>query len=160
MKAHVLKTQTDAFQDMLEGELTFNHRNNDRGFQAGDHVIFAEVSLPLPIKNADLRTGRYMLAKILYLMQDEYNVRDNYSVFSFTLPKLCGLLSDGRLLVADSESRHSSDGFIVRSVVLESFDEVKPLTFSAYGSVDFAMGRHLREVLLRSLRPINQEDFL
>jgi len=43
MKIHELKTDPDVFQQVWEGQKTFEIRKNDRNFQVGDMLVLRET---------------------------------------------------------------------------------------------------------------------
>lgn len=76
MAHHELKIEQAYFNAVRNGIKTFEIRNNDRGFQAGDTVLLKETQ-PVP---AFPYTGRELLATIGYVIG--YAQKENYVVFS------------------------------------------------------------------------------
>ena len=77
---HELKIRKCFFQPALDRIKTFEiRRNNDRGFQAGDEVLFHEVS---EISN-NVTTGRQAKGRITYVLN--YEQKEDYVVFAFEL---------------------------------------------------------------------------
>ena len=71
---HKLKILPQYFSPIIEGRKTFEVRENDRGYQAGDTVEICEW-------DADkLYTGRVYRAKIGYV--STFSQKDNWVVFS------------------------------------------------------------------------------
>ncbi|WLD64720.1 DUF3850 domain-containing protein [Pseudomonas sp. OVF7] len=77
---HELKIRKCFFDPVLERIKTFEiRRNNDRGFQAGDEVLFHEVS---EISH-NVTTGRQAKGRITYVLN--YEQKEDYVVFAFEL---------------------------------------------------------------------------
>jgi hypothetical protein len=77
---HELKIKRCFFDPVIARIKTFEiRRNNDRGFQAGDEVLFCEVSEI----SANVDTGRQAKGKITYVLN--YEQKEDYVVFSFEL---------------------------------------------------------------------------
>ena len=77
---HELKIRKCFFEPVLERIKTFEiRRNNDRGFQAGDEVLFHEVSEI----SQNVTTGRQAKGRITYVLN--YEQKEDYVVFSFEL---------------------------------------------------------------------------
>lgn len=85
MKIHELKLLIHFCDDVAEGRKTFEIRENDRGFQAGDHIHFQAVDdtgckISHPINS--------LVFKITYVLSG-YGLRDGYVAFAMVmLPKL------------------------------------------------------------------------
>ena len=60
---HNLKTWIPYFEDIINGLKTFELRKNDRDFSVGDILILEEYD-----KENDLRTGRTIEAKVIYIL--------------------------------------------------------------------------------------------
>jgi hypothetical protein len=70
-KEHVLKTDHVVFQDVLDGNKTFEIRFNDRGYQVGDLVILKETEFTgEQIKSGQslVYTGREIQKRISYVL--------------------------------------------------------------------------------------------
>lgn len=74
MTTHLIKTEKSYFKAVKEGRKTFEIRQNDRGYQAGDKVILEELN------NLNLTTGERIKADIGYVIG--YKQQENYVVFS------------------------------------------------------------------------------
>ena len=69
---HQLKCESKYFKDVVEGEKTFEIRNNDRNFHVGDFVGLNELTdHPCNGKGEHLETGRCALFYIHYILDDE-----------------------------------------------------------------------------------------
>lgn len=88
MKIHKLKTWPDYFEAVLNGEKTFEIRENDRGFQKGDIVVLEEYdptkslkieAMGRPIEDVGY-TGRKIEKQISYVTNWEQ--KENYIVMS------------------------------------------------------------------------------
>lgn len=85
---HDLKLTPPYFQAVMEGRKTFEVRQNDRGFQAGDSVTLKEwdENMPRPADFLHMHhqnwklTGRTIVKKIGYVTGFEQ--RPNWVVFS------------------------------------------------------------------------------
>lgn len=78
-REYVLKTSKDFADDILLGRKMFEIRENDRGYQAGDHIGFQVLdeyglTLPHPI----IRKG-YMITYVL----SGYGLKYGYVAFGF-----------------------------------------------------------------------------
>jgi hypothetical protein len=60
---HILKIWPQYYEPLLEGDKTFEVRQNDRGFQRGDALWFVEVSSDEP----HIPTGRRATATVSYV---------------------------------------------------------------------------------------------
>ena len=75
---HQLKIAECYFNPGVQGEKPFEiRRNNDRGFQKGDTVLFREVN------QVGLNTGREFRAEITYVTG--YAQKEDYVVFGYRL---------------------------------------------------------------------------
>jgi ASC-1-like (ASCH) protein len=74
---HKLKILPQYFNPIIEGRKTFEIRENDRGYQAGDTVELCEWD------DINLYSGRAYKAKIGYV--SALNQKDNWVVFSLIL---------------------------------------------------------------------------
>jgi ASC-1-like (ASCH) protein len=73
---HYLKTVQPFFDAVWEGEKKFEVRVNDRNFQVGDTVYLEEWD----VEKKEL-TGRRVMTKINYILDDPQYVKDGYVVF-------------------------------------------------------------------------------
>lgn len=70
-KEHVLKTDHVVFQDVLDGNKTFEIRFNDRGYQVGDLVVLKETEFTgEQMKSGQplVYTGREIQKRISYVL--------------------------------------------------------------------------------------------
>lgn len=70
-KEHVLKTDHIVFQDVLDGNKTFEIRFNDRGYQVGDLVILKETEFTgkqMKFGQPLVYTGREIQERISYVL--------------------------------------------------------------------------------------------
>lgn len=107
---HELKTLPGYFQAIIEGRMTFNVRwNEDRGFQAGDIIVFNEFD---PSRKNSPFTGRLYKGLITYV--SNLKQQPGYVVFSFRpLPApLPGEASqeDATIYASIAEHFHQSNG--------------------------------------------------
>lgn len=73
---HDLKINTSYFLAVLDGDKTFEIRDNtNRGFQKGDSVILREVN------DLGLKSNRWVKVRITYVLN--YAQKEDYVVFSF-----------------------------------------------------------------------------
>ena len=67
-KVHHLKTWPPYFQEIVEGNKTFDIRKNDRDFKTGDLIIFEEYAM------GDLYTGRTIIRRIGYMLESQWGL--------------------------------------------------------------------------------------
>lgn len=77
MKTHRIKLNEDFCDAVLSGEKSFEVRENDRGYQKGDHVVFSSItktSLPFyhPIESKTY--------EITYVLSG-WGIKEGYVVF-------------------------------------------------------------------------------
>lgn len=78
---HELKVLPAYFEAILDGRKTAEVRyNGDRGFQAGDEVVFIEYDGDKGYFEGNF-SGRKILAKITYVFN--YEQKENFVVFCF-----------------------------------------------------------------------------
>jgi len=76
MKFHELKTYDKYFDDIVNGNKTFEVRENDRDFKVGDILILCEY---LPVKN--VHTGRQVAREIKYILKGgRFGIKKGYVV--------------------------------------------------------------------------------
>ena len=81
MKIHHLKAWPPIYQAMLDGRKPFDFRKNDRGFAAGDIVVFWEWD---PEALREPYTGRFFDATITYLIHGgQFGIPKGFVVFAF-----------------------------------------------------------------------------
>ena len=74
---HTLKTHPPYFQQILDGQKTFEVRKNDRGFEPGHYVILDEWE-----PETKQYTGRKEVFQISFLLQGEFGLPSDVCVFS------------------------------------------------------------------------------
>ena len=75
---HALKTEHDFFVSVLDGEKTFEVRNNDRDFRVGDYLALNELD---ERKNGYTRDS--ILVRVTYLLDDKRFCKDGYVIMGF-----------------------------------------------------------------------------
>lgn len=75
---HALKTEKSFYEAVREGRKRFEVRFNDRGYKVGDHLALNEYDAE---KNE--YTGRTMLVKITYILDDERFCKKDFVVIGF-----------------------------------------------------------------------------
>ena len=82
-KTHKLKTLSEYFQKVWDGNKTFEIRINDRDFKVGETVLLYEFN-----QEKNDYTGRYCEVKITYIFAGgKYGLADGYVCFSFSVLK-------------------------------------------------------------------------
>ena len=79
---HYLKTDTKVFQDVLDGNKTFEIRFNDRDFQVGDSVLLKETKFTgeqIESGQPLIFTGREIHKRISYLLSG-YGLQDGWVI--------------------------------------------------------------------------------
>ena len=79
---HDLKTDTKVFQDVLDGNKTFEIRFNDRDFQVGDSVLLKETQFTgeqIESGQPLIFTGREIHKRISYLLSG-YGLQDGWVI--------------------------------------------------------------------------------
>ena len=85
---HELKCERRFFIIVSEGKKTFEIRKNDRDFQMGDYLALNETDRE---DGEDYYTGNSLVARVVYILDDEAYVPKGYVVMSITLAKIsCG----------------------------------------------------------------------
>lgn len=79
---HILKTDPEYFQNIVDGIKKFEIRKNDRNFQVGDYILLFEYD-----RQNDVFSNRYLLIQISYLLTNvpEFGLYDGYCVFGFEI---------------------------------------------------------------------------
>ena len=76
IKVHELKTWSEPFQAIWEGEKQFEFRRNDRDFKVGDVLFLREW-------NPDTGyTKRAMITNVTYIMTSGFGVPEGYCIMS------------------------------------------------------------------------------
>ena len=79
MKIHTLKTVAPYFEDVLDGEKTFDIRKNDRKFRVGDILILKEYK-----PKDDIYSGRELRRVIKYIFTGgRYGLDKDYCILGF-----------------------------------------------------------------------------
>lgn len=71
---HALSLNKLVFADVATGKKTFDVRKNDPHFKVNDYVAFNECD------NSNEFTGRCIIAKIVYIYEDENYIQPEYCV--------------------------------------------------------------------------------
>ena len=81
MKIHDLKITPGHYQSVSDEVKTFEVRNNDRDFKRGDYLLLREW-------NPDTKdyTGRKLIRRIIYVLDDSLFVIEGYVVLSLGVP--------------------------------------------------------------------------
>ena len=79
---HELKTWPPFFDAIVDGRKTFEVRNNDRGFNAGDVLHLREYDPSKPMASDYFRyTGRELRVRVTYVLSGEkFGVKDGFVV--------------------------------------------------------------------------------
>jgi hypothetical protein len=80
MKTHELKTVQPYFERCWETSKTFEVRKNDRNFQTGDHILLKEYD-----QETDTYSGRELVCRIEYVLNEFPALEKGYVVFSFSI---------------------------------------------------------------------------
>jgi ParB family chromosome partitioning protein len=81
VKIHNLRTHQWSYQDIVNGQKTFDIRKNDRGFGVGDYLLLKETR---EIDNED--TGNEALVSVGYLVERSgLGLKDGYCVMGIDL---------------------------------------------------------------------------
>lgn len=81
MKTHDLKITPGHFQSISDEIKTFEIRKNDRGYKKGDYLLLREW-------NPDTKdyTGRSLIRRAIYILDDSNYVLQEYVVISLQVP--------------------------------------------------------------------------
>lgn len=81
MKEHVLKLETNYYQDVESGKKCFEVRKNDRNFKVGDYVKFKEIVTTC--NSGEIETGRMSeVYTIKYIFEGgQYGLDVGFCVF-------------------------------------------------------------------------------
>ena len=79
---HELKTWPAFYDSLVRGNKKFELRKNDRDFQIGDMVQLKEYD-----PNVDYYTGRYIIARINYILltAESMGLKEGYCIFCFEI---------------------------------------------------------------------------
>ncbi len=79
MNTHYLKTWPVYFQQVIDGNKTFEVRLNDRNFRQGDTLVLQEW-------NGLCYTGRIVTASVTYLLEGgQFGIEEDYCVMAIKL---------------------------------------------------------------------------
>ncbi|WP_296880213.1 DUF3850 domain-containing protein [Thomasclavelia sp.] len=78
MKVHNLKIEPKYFYDVIAGVKKFEVRKNDRDFKVGDYVFLEEY-------DHKGYTGKFVNAEIIYILDDQEYIKDDYVVLGIEL---------------------------------------------------------------------------
>lgn len=85
---HELKCKSCFFTAIKDGAKTFEIRKNDRDYQVGDFLALNETKTE---SREEYYTGNSLVARVVYILDDEAYVPKGYVVMSITLAKIsCG----------------------------------------------------------------------
>ena len=77
-RTHRIKILDEFADDVLEGRKPFEIRENDRGYQKGDHVIFSVITKAgMDCKDHGLNSKEYEITYIL----NGWGIKNGYVVF-------------------------------------------------------------------------------
>lgn len=76
MTTHELKILPEYYRAIIEGQKTFEIRNNDRNFQVGDYLILKEF-------NDEKYTRQWVAVKVTYITN--YEQKEGYVVIGIKL---------------------------------------------------------------------------
>ncbi len=78
---HQLKIKSEYFLDVASGKKTFEVRRNDRDFHVGDFLGLNELTEhAVNNKGEHMETGRFILAKVTYVLKNEEYVKEGYAI--------------------------------------------------------------------------------
>jgi ASC-1-like (ASCH) protein len=75
MRIHELKTDSQYFEEQLQGNKNFEVRLNDRNFQNGDVLVLSEY------KDNEY-TGRQLYVQVTYILDSPNYCKDGYVIMS------------------------------------------------------------------------------
>jgi len=78
---HTIKLNENFCQAVLDGEKTFEIRENDRGYQTGDYINFEPV-YGSPYRNHSFDVLKNKTYKITYVLNG-WGIKNGFVVFSF-----------------------------------------------------------------------------
>ncbi len=82
---HDLKTWTEYFQKVWDGEKKFEVRKDDRGYKVGDFLNLMEYFPDLSTEEKQV-FGRWLHCKIDYILEGgAFGIQEGYVVMSFTI---------------------------------------------------------------------------
>lgn len=81
---HELKIEPKYYEAIRTGEKTFEVRENDRDYRAGDYLALNELN-----DSRDGYTGRSMLVKVTSILNDERFCKENFVIMGITKCIIC-----------------------------------------------------------------------
>lgn len=78
IRFHDLKITTKYFDDVFSGKKRFEVRRNDRDYKVGDFLRLREID------SLGNYTGRYLVRSVIYLLDDDYYVKDGYVILGLS----------------------------------------------------------------------------
>lgn len=80
---HSVKVNPEYFDDLLMQEKRFEVRKNDRNYKEGDYIALNEW-----VEENKKYTGRALLFKITYILEDKQYCKENYAILGL---KACNI---------------------------------------------------------------------
>ena len=81
---HQLKCKPEYFEAIAAGDKTFEVRNNDRNFHAGDYLALNELtSHAVNSEGEHAETGRSVLLRVTYVLTDSEYCKDGMAILGF-----------------------------------------------------------------------------
>lgn len=81
MKIHELKITPSYFEDVVYERKKFEVRKNDRGYKLGDYLCLREYDTEYQVY-----TGREVVVKIIYMLENFVGLKENYVVLGISSP--------------------------------------------------------------------------
>ena len=80
---HQLKIESKYFKKIVEGDKTYEVRENDRNFHKGDYLGLNEIADHVCNENGEqLETGNFILVKVLDVLSDNRFVKQGHVIMS------------------------------------------------------------------------------
>lgn len=83
MKIHELKITPSYFEDVVHNRKKFEVRKNDRGYNLDDYLCLREYDTEY-----QAYSGREVVVKIIYMLEDFVGLKENYVVLGISSPVL------------------------------------------------------------------------
>lgn len=96
MKVHNLKIAPTYFRDVVSGKKKFEVRENDRGYNIGDYLCLREYDTKY-----HLYTGKELVVKIIYILDDFVGLKENYVVLGLSSPICTSMDAESKILFLD-----------------------------------------------------------
>ena len=81
MKIHELKIAPSYFEDVIYNRKKFEVRRNDRGYKLDDYLWLREYDT-----GCQEYSGREVVVKIIYMLEDFVGLKENYVVLGISSP--------------------------------------------------------------------------